>query len=521
MRMVPNYLLHTKSGAEKRVFDKLQAAMNDTGDMWYAFHSLNLPHHRVKRFGEADFVVCGPGGLFVLEIKGGRISCKDGAWGTTDRHDNYSPLREPPYTQAEGALHALAETIDKSLLERFVRGYGVVTPDCSMKDIASAEWDKAIWADIKDVTDFEKWFKSLVKHWTEVATRQYSPSPASPEAVKELVMRLRPDFETATPLFDRVSLAEDRIATLTEDQLKVVDIIADNPRVICKGGAGTGKTFLAVELAQRWAASGLQVALVCYSPWLKRYIDCLIPPGVTVAQFDALGVTARRAGVQTFDAMIIDEGQDLLNFASLETMDSFLAGGLKGGHWCFFHDSNNQAGVLGNFEPEALRYLSDMVPASIPLTKNCRNTSQILTKIQSTLGVDMGNDSVGNGPEVIEKHVANGETVGGVLEREIKTLLQDGSFTVDQIVILSPNSFKDSGAFELRSSTRLRVSEMDSFSPGTARTTIGFAAIPNFKGLESEVVFLIDMPKPGGDHDTKTLQYIGMSRARALLYMIY
>jgi len=521
MKMIPDYLLHSKSSAERRVFDKLRGALNENKLEWYAFHSLNLPRHQTKRFGELDFVVCGPGGLFALEIKGGRISCQEGAWATTDAKDRCSPLKEPPHVQAQGALHGLLNKIDKRLWERFVCGYGVIIPDCSMKDVVSAEWDRKTWADNKDFHDFERWFKSFVRHWAEVASRQYKPLLASSDSVKELVKQLRPDFETATPLFDRVSLAAGRIAALTEDQLKFVDVIEDNPRVICKGGAGTGKTFLAVELAKRWAASGLNVALVCYSPWLKRYLDGVTIPEVTVAQFKALEAATRRAGVKTFDAIIIDEGQDLLNYESLGTIDSFLVCGLENGRWCFFHDSNNQAGVLGSFEPEALEYLTKINPISVPLKTNCRNTSQILTKIQSMLGVDMGNDSVGNGPEVIEKHVADGETVSSMLQREIKSLLSDGSFTVNQIVILSPNSFKNSGAFGLHSAARFRVTEMDSFSPGTERDSIGFATIADFKGLESEIVFLIDMPEPGNNLDLRSLQYIGMSRARALLYMIH
>jgi hypothetical protein len=218
--------------------------------------------------------------------------------------------------------------------------------------------------------------------------------------------------------------------------------------------------------------------------------------------------------------MIIDEGQDLLNVSSIEIMDSFLVGGLKNGRWCFFHDSNNQAGVLGSFDPDVLRYLEELKPSSVPLRTNCRNTSPILTKIKSTLGVDMGNDSVGNGPEVMKKYVAEGETQSDALKHEIKALLRDGDFTVNEIVILSPKSFKNSGAFELRSDPRFRVVEMDAFSPGAVRDSIGFAAIPDFKGLESQVVFLIDMPEPGSDASLRNIQYIGMSRARVLLYMI-
>ena len=518
MKMIPDYLLHSKSKAENRVFDELRGMLN--GEGWYAFHSLNLPRHQTKRFGEVDFVICGPGGLFVFEIKGGRVSCKDGIWGTADANDRYSILKEPPYIQAKGALVGLLDKLDKTLLKHFVCGYGVITPDCLMEDVRSSEWDTEIWADSKDFRDLEKWFKTLVKHWSRVAARQNKPSLVCSDNIKDMVNQIRPDFETSTPLFDTVKLVENRIATLTEDQLKFVDVIEDNPRVICSGGAGTGKTFLAVELARRWSALDMKVALTCHSPWLKRYIDSFAIPEVTVAQFDALEVAARRAGVQAFDALIIDEGQDLLNFNCIKKMDTFLTGGLKNGQWCFFHDSNNQAGVLGSFDPKMLEYLKSMKPTNVPLKTNCRNTSQILNKIKSTLKVDMGYDSVGNGPEVIEKHVSDNKALGDTLKSEIKKLLSDSAFTVNEIVILSPKKFRDSSAFELRSNAFFNVSVMDSFSPGLTRSSVGFANIADFKGLESEVVFLIDMPNPGTNDKFRNVQYIGMSRARALLYVI-
>ena len=47
------------------------------------------------------------------------------------------------------------------------------------------------------------------------------------------------------------------------------------------------------------------------------------------------------------------------------------------------------------------------------------------------------------------------------------------------------------------------------------RHTIGVAQILDFKGLESEVIFLVDMPKPGRSETLGSCHYVGMSRARA------
>ena len=140
MRMIPSQPLGTGSNAEVRMFDQLRTAFSRPDQNgWFAMHSLNLPRHEYKRFGEIDFVICGPDGLFVLEVKGGGVSCHDGIWETANRYGEIERLRESPFKQAEGALHGLREKLPVPLSNIFVVGYGVVMPDVErLPD--SAEW---------------------------------------------------------------------------------------------------------------------------------------------------------------------------------------------------------------------------------------------------------------------------------------------------------------------------------------------------------------------------------------------
>lgn len=519
MRMIPTQPIPTtESKAERRVFDQLRSAFSGTDNSaWFAMHSLNLPRHAYKRFGEIDFIVCGPEGLFVLEVKGGVVSCADGIWQTRNRHGDTERLKESPFKQAESALHGLRKKLPPPLSNGFVIGYGVVMPDVDrLPD--SAEWDRAVLADARDFRQFENWLERFIRHWRAKDHRRPSATPAQ---LKALQQQLRPDFEAVTPLHVSAHEVETRIARLTEDQIRLIDVVEVNSRVICSGGAGTGKTMLAVELARRWAATGEKVVLACHSPWLKRFIERSAIPGLTVSLAESIHVAARRAGVERFDVLIVDEGQDLLNMDALDRLDSCLRGGLSDGRWCFLHDTNNQSGLCGSYEPDAYSYLESLAPTRIPLRTNCRNSLQILRKIQESLMADMGNPGVGDGPSVRQVQVLDATSATAALERELGNLLNIEGFDPGDIVLLSRFTFEMSSASNLSPNfSRLVTVLDDASSRNQSRTAIGFAEISDFKGLESEVVILIDLPSPGNESSLRALQYVGMSRARSLLSLI-
>ncbi|MCF1431070.1 MAG: NERD domain-containing protein [Shewanella sp.] len=516
--MIPSQPLATDSKLEPQVFDQLRLAFSG-GDKngWFAMHSLNLPRHEYKRFGEIDFVVCGPEGLFVLEVKGGRVSCHDGIWETTNRYGETDRLKESPFSQANSALHGLLKKLPDTISKAFVVGYGVIMPGVErLPD--SAEWDRAVLADGRDFRQFEKWLERFIRHWRAKDTNKPA---ASPSQLKALQQFLRPDFEAVVPMHVSVHDVEARIVRLTEDQLRWVDAIEVNPRVICSGGAGTGKTMLALELARRWCAAGMKTVLACHSPWLKRYLERHAVPGLTVSLADSIHVTARRAGIDKFDALIVDEGQDILNMDALDMLDSFLSGGISEGRWCFFHDVNNQSGLCGSYVPDAYEYLSSSNPLQIPLKTNCRNTLPILQRIQGYLNADVGNSGVGDGPAVREVYVADTDSAIKALEKELHDLVDGEGFNPGDIVVLSPVLFSQSWTSSLSDNMRNSITVLDDASPRNInRHTIGFAQIGDFKGLESEVVVLVDMPRPGYSESLRSLHYVGMSRARALLSMI-
>jgi hypothetical protein len=525
MRMIPATPYGTGSRAERSVFDYLREMKVDDQDANYtvAFHSLNLTRHPVKRFGEIDFLICGPRGIFVLEVKGGGVKCQDGQWIYTDRTGQEHQRSESPFRQAETALHGLMkrlqERFPKKAIDQFVTGFGVVFPDCEWNQPGS-EWDPHTLADAKAFRRFDKWIVSLFSYWQGKAFGAARTSVAPIVSVKELQTFLRPDFEAIVPLGIQVQRIEDNLVRLTEDQFAWIDVVEANPRTLCIGGAGTGKTFLAAELARRWTANGSNVLLVCASPWLRSWLEGQIAlKGLTISSCDAVSTIAKRHGISQFDALIVDEAQDLMQIASLDVLDSHLRGSLTNGKWCMFGDFQNQSGLVALPEQDAIQWIDQLAPVRLPLHTNCRNTSEIIDAIKTRLGADMGTRGTGNGPAVIDLSAQTREDGAKLLGAKLADLLGQG-MAYSQITILSPLAFKESISSLLSDRVKQTIRALDqygirSFPPDA----VSYSRIQDFKGLENDVIILVDLSS-SSDADVKALTYVGMSRARAILCTI-
>ena len=562
-RMIPPQIHDsTVSAAERRVFNLL--ATDPETDGWTVLHSLGLARRRTGPYGEIDFVVVIPReGIICLEVKGGRVSSAEGVWHTKDRYGNTAELRRSPFMQARESAFALRDSIIShfgvnSAVSGCPIGSAVVFPDVESPPL-TPEFERA---EVVDTHDLRRPISHSLYRIVRARLRGFQegigeriPSHAQ---VKSIVQYLRPDFDLIVSRSVSLNESDARLLQLTEEQYDRLDELEHNPRCLFEGAAGTGKTLLAVEYCRRADSTGADVLFICFNrllgDWLKQQVaGTRILAGtwhevmkglILKSSFSGEFSQRERSAVDednestlfgelypfyaelaleelepSFDVLVMDEAQDLCERGTLDLLNRTLRGGLAGGTWAMFGDFTRQAlydsagGSIGTIADYCQHYVR------AKLTLNCRNTKRIALETAIASGFDyppfrsMGQE----GLPVEHRFWRTTDELTKNLEQTISRLINDG-VPSHEIVVLSPRRLENSAIASLTSISGLQVHD-GSRSLQTPDGWISFSTIHAFKGLESQVVIVIDV-QGMDDERSQALLYVGMSRARSLLILM-
>lgn len=516
MRTIPSEISRrTRSRAERSVFAALQAIPDGES---VALHSVHLPAHHYKRVGEIDFVVVTPQLILFIEVKGGRISHRDGEW-RFERGDGTADVRrEGPFEQASSGMHELERELRQAVeglrARDAVGGYLVITPNVDLPPMTAYDPEQYLGQRAYDAgRGLEAAIARAGRYWRNKGKNRSAISPLPAALRKEIVRAMRPDFDLVPNLRSRLTDLEVEFERLTAEQYEKIDALAENPRHVWRGGAGTGKTFLAAEAARRKSVHG-SVLFTCVSAPLARHVaHVLADESVTVLPFDRLHEVRGRA----FDHLIVDEAQDLMNFEALGELDKLVDGGLDDGHWIFMLDQNNQVLSPQHYDDEAWAYLRGLGVTSLALGRNCRNTEQIVTQVQTYTGADIGVAKAGQGEHVVFAEVRSREDEAQALDTYLDRLAAEGLSPGDITILSSTGDWDSSSARLSRRAGRIeRYAE--TVGTGAPRKRITWSSVTDFKGLENQAVCVIDMETDAlaGRLDAV---YVAWTRARAQLWI--
>lgn len=522
--------------AEVRVYDRLAAELDDSFHVFYSSPWLGTDQLGNEKDGECDFLVAHARlGYLTLEVKGGGISFDPAArqWWSTDAQGFRHAIRDP-VEQARSAKHEMLEKLQAAprWRERWIRMvHAVVFPDAAKipRNLGADRPPHIFCCAAEFAGGFRAWIESRMN---EGVAGEFQPLGADGLAAFEQI--LAQPFTLSFRLAGAMAEAAEQLGVLEPTQFHVLEHIADVPRAEIRGGAGTGKTVIAIEDARRSATAERRTLLTCHSKPLSLELERRLVgiPGLTVANFQAVCMRlAHEAGLavpadrsQDFfdnslpelliDAVtahpelrwhhiIVDEGQDFRQHWWLAIGAALLPGGTLR----IFSDSNQRV-----YNDRAV-HQKDLQLVPIRLGRNLRNTKAI----HSAASVHyQGPDIVAEGPDGRDVKWIEANTRQEMVNAayaEIRNLIYQEELSPADLAVLVPNAEWIEALRVAAARSNLEFADSDDLS--TDRIILDTAR--RFKGLERPAIIAI---LPGGDAAKVEMAYVCLSRGRYYLAVI-
>ncbi|HCX78325.1 MAG TPA: hypothetical protein DG577_02825 [Firmicutes bacterium] len=556
-KMIPSqYKPDTTSYGEQQIFH----ALEKLPDTYTVFHSYSLNSHTGKLFAEIDFVILCPQGVLCLEVKGGHIKCQDRQWHSYGGGSS-RPI-ENPFTQAQTAAMALYHAVqdyfrtNRSIVNACFAS-GVAFPDISFNERGPEIRPEIVYD--KNSGNFLSYIEKVFAFWQQELRQRFDfeLTGLSDSACFQLEKYLCHDFDIVYTVGTRVDQVEKETIRLTEDQRQILNYVAQNPRILITGGAGTGKTILCLEQAQRRARSGDKVLFLCYNHNLSFHLhhrvkvqspdlaDCdlhvcafykyilqalaegnHLPPQPPQSDREAFDCYWLEVLPQTFltlpeeddkyDFLVIDEGQDLLDPLMLQCMNKLLKGGLFSGRWLVAMDP--QQNLYRTDLEIGLSFLRRGNPTILNLEDNYRNTKEIIQYTIESTGIDPRVNPLIQGLEIREDYYENVEDQRIKLVKALEQLKKE-YIPLASICIVSLTSFDKSVLQGKLRAGKFLIQDLTDLSPEQwDPERVKFSSVFRFKGMESPVVIVTDVTDTKDDYATRC--YTAMTRAKALLWVL-
>jgi len=211
-------------------------------------------------FGESDFLILAENiGIINIEVKGGSITCLDGIWQLKSRYETKN-LSKSPIKQAHDTKYNIQEYIRKKFNRVYPQEYLVIFPDCSLTNIVdNIEYSEN---NIIDADQFYNNFSQRIFNLVKDLKPGGNIVNLENNEINKLKKIIRPDFETYIKTSTILKDSEDEISQYTKDQLKVLERIEHEPRLLVTGSQGTGKTVMAEEIIKRFANTGKKILFI-------------------------------------------------------------------------------------------------------------------------------------------------------------------------------------------------------------------------------------------------------------------
>ena len=561
----------TQSDAEKRLYEILRTKLSNDYHVFHNVERFGKTNNGRLIKGEIDFLILHPDyGVIVLEVKGGRIAFdkETRQWSTTDRTEKTHPLNPSPFQQLTDALRNLKSFLQKAPETKPFR-YDIIPAMLFF----SITWEPKNLAEFPDELIFDNRAlddpQAAIERLFAFGNVKPTPGKLSPEAIEAFMSRFDPGFIAPT-MADEIVIDNRMIDYLTEAQCDRLNAMRHICHLAIPGAAGTGKTILAFETARMYARAKRRTVLICVNEfqaqWLQDKADaeCDINEQFEIYDIKTLCETfAQRAGVPSkeidasqivstngqtrmaqslqkcigrlrlrqsatteswqYQAIVIDEGQDMEK-PLLLAIGKLLRDPQKGAFYLFYDPEQRL-----DFTEEWCLPFTDIQTMS-PLHDNLRNTKFIyeaMIDFHPVMGFFAFNGPDGRPIEYLpiptEGHANEDEAIKATLLTIIDRLVKHDGILPKEIMVVTcrTNDLSRWKQWHLLGEQRLRaLTQLRQTKPEERDQFVRISTIRAAKGLESDIVILVELDGVAEDTRREKLLYVAISRAKHHLIVL-
>lgn len=534
--------MHPKAIPEDAVYSEklfFEACRDQLPEKFHVFYSVRWYHadeNGKREDSECDFLIFNPDyGYLCVEVKGGKDIVVDGEKWKLILSDGSRDLTRSPYKQAEESMRYFKEYFEEELEVEYngCYGYAVAFPLFSVDSPITVSSPLELTIDIKNMKALKARINAIF-HYMKPSTgkARFLSKEQSEKFIKLIDRRITLSVAAGS----LISYKEKELAAINRVQDSIIDLLIHYPHAFIVGGAGTGKTWIAIKKLKKAALEDKKAIYLCYNKALAEYVKKQLEgyPEIECYNFDsfAYSILKHKANEARFgpdqskeyfdlidakqdrpryDVIIVDEGQDFTTDWAMAV--NLLKKENSSELYVFYDESQNLFkrsfgdGFCIEGKPFVLRY-------------NIRNTASIYdwTKEKTQQGLDtISNQLTGVEPE--QREFTSKSKCITFLNNIINRLIKKECVNPESIVILSDRKKEKSVLNDIEYLGEFKLNE---YADCEEEQGIKFRTIQGFKGLESDVVIYINHSyknEPQTEYVRSKL-YTAYTRAKYYLYVI-